>query len=189
MSNTTTAVKTTKPCPITLAQFKAAAPKLYVTLDRGDVEADAVLYAAPKKFSSGSVGLWDQGKVHPRIGGLPVPCQIGVNMVLCGTGVPSAKAAEGGRIQPPQEVRDQAYTQLKGVRVGLTFVAAGQTPPTGAGVYEAMLKAPFMSGSFGWNVSAKLPVFEGELQGEALQVGINVTCCGSKPATAPKAAD
>lgn len=169
MSNPTTNTTARKLCPITLEQFKAAAPSLYVSFDRGDLPADFVLYVSPKAFSTGSIGLWGQDKIQPKIGGLAVPCQVGANMILCGTGT------------APKEVRDTAFTQLKGMRLGFHFVAAGQDAPQGDGVKLAITKAPFSTGSFGWNVSAKLAITDGPLSGDMLQVGINVTAAGSKP--------
>lgn len=48
-------------------------------------------------------------------------------------------------------------------------------------VYKAVVKAPFSTGSFGWNVNDKMTI---EIAGKELkvQVGMNLTVVGSKEA-------
>jgi hypothetical protein len=48
---------------------------------------------------------------------------------------------------------------------------------------SSTVKAPFSSGSFGWNVSGKVPVTVGD-RTIMCQVGVNVIAIGSKPLAA-----
>lgn len=146
-----------KSCPVTLAQFAAAAGALSATLGDGPA-ADGAITVEPRQFSTGSIGLWGQGKLTATIGGKPVPCQVGATLTVVGS-----KAW-------PEERRANVLARLKAEPVRLYFGTGGAIAGT--------TMAPFSTGSFGWNVNAKLVT----PQGDTLQVGINVTVIGSKEA-------
>lgn len=150
-----------KPCPITLPQFEAAAPRFSCSLGAEAAASDGAIHLEPREASTGSVGLGGQGKINVMVGGKSVPCQVGANFTVIGskTWSPERKAAVLAKLKPDV---------LK-----LYFHEAAEIP---LGEVQGTLMAPFSTGSFGWGVNAKQTV-----SGEQIQVGINVTVIGSKP--------
>lgn len=82
-------------CPITRDQFAAAKP---VSVVVNGVE----LIAAPKEFSTGSLGWYLNGKTNIDVGGTMVPVQIGMNLTIVGSKeLPGATApAEAAAVEP-----------------------------------------------------------------------------------------
>ena len=70
---------TTTPSGVTLAQFSAVAKP--VTVDVGG----SIVVAFPKTFSTGSYGWGAQGKVTLMVDGMPVVCQVGLNITVIGS--------------------------------------------------------------------------------------------------------
>lgn len=67
-------------CNLTRDQFQATAQPLTVTLP-----GDQALTAAPRTFSTGSLGFQANGKVTIVIGGVPTSCQVGVTVTVIGS--------------------------------------------------------------------------------------------------------
>jgi hypothetical protein len=65
-------------CPITRDQFDAAKP---VTVVINGIEQSA----PPKRFSTGSLGWYLNGKTEIEIDGVKVPVQIGMNLTIVGS--------------------------------------------------------------------------------------------------------
>lgn len=63
-----------KPCPITLSQFRAGARLTSAQIDGQSVAV------APKEFKTGSFGFFGHGKVTVVIGGVAVPCQAQISL-------------------------------------------------------------------------------------------------------------
>jgi hypothetical protein len=66
-------------CPITRAQFNAAARPIAVTI--GDQKFDADV----KEFSTGSLGWNINAKMTVEIDGVRVPVQVGLNLTIVGS--------------------------------------------------------------------------------------------------------
>jgi hypothetical protein len=66
-------------CPITHTQFRVQAKPVIVKI--GDME----LVAAPKEFSTGSLGWYLNGKTTIKVGDTPVTVQIGMNLTIVGS--------------------------------------------------------------------------------------------------------
>jgi hypothetical protein len=66
-------------CPITRAQFQAHAKPLQVTI------GDRTFTAAPKNFSTGSLGWNINDKITIEIDGKPVAVQVGMNLTVVGS--------------------------------------------------------------------------------------------------------
>lgn len=66
-------------CPVTRAQFRAAAKPVTVTLGSVPLVAD------PKEFSTGSLGWYLNGKTVVEIDGVHVSVQIGLNLTVVGS--------------------------------------------------------------------------------------------------------
>jgi hypothetical protein len=71
------AKKTT--CPITRAQFDAGARPVEITINGVSMQAPV------KKFSTGSLGWYVNGKTTIDVGGVSVPVQIGLNLTIVGS--------------------------------------------------------------------------------------------------------
>lgn len=67
-------------CPITLAQFRTAAPRKLEVFING-VPCDAAI----KEFATGSLGWFSNGKIEVEIDGVSCTCQIGLNITLVGS--------------------------------------------------------------------------------------------------------
>ena len=74
---TTTARKTC--CPVTREKFTAHAKPVTVAI------SNQPLSASPKQFSTGSMGWFANGKVTVVIDGVPVLCQVGLNVTVIGS--------------------------------------------------------------------------------------------------------
>lgn len=66
-------------CPVSREEFVAGAKP--VTVDIGGTK----LAAAPKEFSTGSFGWYCNGKIVVEVGGVPVTCQVGLNVTAVGS--------------------------------------------------------------------------------------------------------
>ena len=75
--STATARKTT--CPVTRSQFTSTAKALTVAI------ANQPLSASPKQFSTGSFGFYANGKVTVVVDGVPVQCQVSLNVTVIGS--------------------------------------------------------------------------------------------------------
>jgi hypothetical protein len=153
---------TRKACPVSLAQFTAGAPQLSCSMGSEAPAADTALMLEPRQFSTGSIGLWGQGKVSAMIGGLRVPCQVGATFTVVGSKTWS------------DAQRETALAGIQATMLKLYFHEGTETP---LGSVEGTTMAPFSTGSFGWNVNGKIKIGT-----HAIQVGVNVTVIGSKEA-------
>jgi hypothetical protein len=66
-------------CPITRAQFRSKAKAVKVVIDGKE------FIAAPKEFSTNSLGWNVNEKVTVEIDGVPVTVQVGMNMTIIGS--------------------------------------------------------------------------------------------------------
>jgi len=168
MTNPTTTTAR-KLCPITLEQFKAAAPSLYVSFDRGDLAADYVLYVSPKAFSTGSIGLWGQDKIQPKIGGCRCPARSGEHAPLR---LRDARRRCATRRSPSSRDAPRPSTSWPRDR----------TRPKGDGVKARDHQGPLLHRELRVERLRQARDHRRPLSGDMLQVGINVTAAGSKPA-------
>jgi hypothetical protein len=76
-ANGTTTRKTT--CPVTRQQFTSTAKPLTVNIN------NQPLTASPKQFSTGSIGFFANGKVQVTVDGVPVMCQVSMNITVIGS--------------------------------------------------------------------------------------------------------
>lgn len=67
------------PSPVTREQFWSEAKSLNVELNQIPMTAE------PKEFSTGSLGWYLNGKATVKIGEIPVPVQIGMNVTVIGS--------------------------------------------------------------------------------------------------------
>jgi len=79
-------------CPITRQQFRSAAKAIKIVIDGQERQA------APREFSTGSLGWYLNEKIHIEIAGVSVPVQLGFNLTVVGSkelpdDSPSAPAA------------------------------------------------------------------------------------------------
>ena len=86
MSSTTTTATSTPAtrkttCPITREQFNAHAA---ASTPAVQIAGQALMVAA-KQFSTGSMGYFANGKVQVVINGIPVMCQVGLNITVIGS--------------------------------------------------------------------------------------------------------
>lgn len=89
-------------CPITRDQFDAAKP---VTVVVNGVE----MTAPPKRFSTGSLGWYLNGKTTIDVNGVAVPVQIGMNLTIVGSKeLPGADAAPAPAAEPEEPAEPQA---------------------------------------------------------------------------------
>lgn len=66
-------------CPVTRAEFRAAAKPIAVSIDNVPLTAEV------KEFSTGSLGWFVNGKTTIDVGGKRVTVQIGLNMTIVGS--------------------------------------------------------------------------------------------------------
>ncbi len=66
-------------CPVTRAEFRAAAKPITVSIDNVPLTAEV------KEFSTGSLGWFVNGKTTIDVGGKRVTVQIGLNMTIVGS--------------------------------------------------------------------------------------------------------
>jgi hypothetical protein len=66
-------------CPISRADFDTHSRPLSVTVD------GQALDAAPRAFSTGSMGYMGNGKVTVTINGVPVKCQVSILVTVIGS--------------------------------------------------------------------------------------------------------
>ena len=76
-----------KPAPISNGEFLRKAKALNLPIGTKDV------MAAPRTFSSGSVGFGYSGKAEVEIDGVMVPVQVSLNITVIGSKPASADAA------------------------------------------------------------------------------------------------
>jgi len=67
------------PCPLSAAQFLAAAEPLKISINNQDMLAEV------KAFSTGSFGWYLNGKTTVMVGGKAVAVQIGMNLTVVGS--------------------------------------------------------------------------------------------------------
>ena len=75
---------------ITREQFRTAAKPITVVINGKEYTA------APKEFSTGSLGWYLNGKVSVEVDGVPVPVQIGLNLTVVGSKELPADEAPAG---------------------------------------------------------------------------------------------
>jgi hypothetical protein len=66
-------------CPVTRQQFSSTAKALTVAI------SGQPLAASPKQFSTGSFGFYANGKVSVLVDGVPVQCQVSLNITVIGS--------------------------------------------------------------------------------------------------------
>ncbi len=66
-------------CPVSREEFRAQAQPVAVSV------AGQSLVAAPKEFSTGSLGWYATGKLVLTVAGKPVTAQVGLNITLVGS--------------------------------------------------------------------------------------------------------
>lgn len=74
-----------KVCPITREQFRDNAKPTKIIISHDGKEATLVAAPRPDGFSSGSEGWYAGEKVTLEIDGVPVQCQVGVNITVIGS--------------------------------------------------------------------------------------------------------
>jgi hypothetical protein len=77
MSSSNSTRKTT--CAITRQQYTANAKPVTVAIN------NQPLSASPKQFSTGSMGWFANGKVSLIVDGIPVQCQVSLNITVIGS--------------------------------------------------------------------------------------------------------
>jgi hypothetical protein len=79
MSTVTTTSKPRTTCPVSRQQFTSTAKPVAVNIQ------GQVLSAAVKQFSTGSMGWFANGKVVVEVDGVPVACQVSLNITAIGS--------------------------------------------------------------------------------------------------------
>lgn len=147
-------------CAISKAAFLAAAGALTLGVRTKLGEEFAL---ARKGFSSGKIGYYSGGKLTVNVDGVPVKCQVGVNVVMLDE-----------QIMKPDEWTENADAAALGKKIHAAITSGD------AIAFKAM---EFGTGSFGWNGNGKVSGQIGT-KDVRFQVGVNVTVIGSKPAEA-----
>ena len=112
-------------CPITRAQFTQhganATPVVSI--------AGQAIGATPKTFSTSSVGYYASGKVQIMIDGIPVWCQVGLNITVIGSGeLPELPTVVSPEVQA---IHDRA-------KAVAAAAVANMTPGDGLAILDAM---------------------------------------------------
>ena len=79
MSVVTTTSKPRTTCPVSRQQFTATAKPVTVNI------GEQALSASVKQFSTGSMGWFANGKVTVLVDGVPVQCQVSMNITAIGS--------------------------------------------------------------------------------------------------------